>query len=132
MKKPTQVLRFCGVEDGMLPDLIPTWLESSVCRHFYHRNRLQLTAHTFLPSSRRSQTCRLNTNRFLRGSEASLELENEPGLVSKVVLVVVARRDVVNETRQKIIGFYGPDSQVPGDLDIDASTKHQIKGPIAG
>jgi hypothetical protein len=73
-----------------------------------------------------------NTNRFLRGLEASLELENEPGLVSKVVLVVVARGDVVNETRQKIIGFYGPDSQVPGDLDIDASTKHQIKGPIAG
>jgi hypothetical protein len=64
--------------------------------------------------------------------EASLELENEPGLVSKVVLVVVARGDVVNEMRQKIIGFYGPDSQVPGDLDIDASTKHQIKGPIAG
>ena len=125
------MLRFCGVEDGMLPDLIPTWLESSV-PPFYHRNRLQLTAHTFLPSSRRSQTCRLNTNRFLRGSEASLELENEPGLVSKVVLVVVARGDVVNETRQKIIGFDGPDSQVPGDLDIYASTKHQIKGPIAG
>ena len=62
--------------------------------------------------------------------EVGLELENEPGLVSKVVLVVVARGDVVNETRQKIIGFYGPDSQVPGDLDIDASTKHQIKGPI--
>src|SRR5215469_14997569 len=116
----------------MLPELIPTWLESSVCRHFYHRNRPQVTDHTFLPSSRCSQTCRQTPIDFLRGLEASLELENEPGLVSKVVLIVVARGDVVNETRQKIIGFYGPDSQVPGDLDIDASTKHQIKGPIAG
>jgi len=132
MKKATSVLRFCGVEDGMLPELIPTWLESSVCRHFYHRNRLQVTDHTSLPSSRWLSNLPANTNRFLRGLEASLELENEPGLVSKVVLVVVARGDVVNETRQKIIGFYGPDSQVPGDLDIDASTKHQIKGPIAG
>ena len=125
------MLRFCGVEDGMLPDLIPTWLESSV-PPFYHRNRLQVTDHTSLPSSRWLSNLPANTNRFLRGLEASLELENEPGLVSKVVLVVVARGDVVNETRQKIIGFYGPDSQVPGDLDIDASTKHQIKGPIAG
>jgi hypothetical protein len=114
------VLRFCGVEDGMLPELIPTLLEST-------DNRSHLPAIISVLSNLPA-----NTNRFLRGLEASLELENEPGLVSKVVLVVVARGDVVNETRQKIIGFYGPDSQVPGDLDIDASTKHQIKGPIAG
>ena len=49
------------------------------------------------------------TNRFLRVLEVGLELENEPGLVSKVVLIVVIRRDVVNEARQKVIGFYGPD-----------------------
>jgi hypothetical protein len=97
----------------------------------HHRNRLQVTDHTFLPIPVLSNLP-ANTNRFLRGLEASLELENEPGLVPKVVLIVVARGDVVYETRQKLIGFYGPDSQVPGDLDIYASTKHQIKGPIAG
>ena len=42
------------------------------------------------------------TNRFLRVLEVGLELENEPGLVSKVVLIVVIRRDVVNEARQKV------------------------------
>ena len=116
----------------MLPDLIPTLLESSVCRHFHHRKRLPVTASHLPAIIPVLSNLPANTNRFLRGVEGGLELENEPGLVSKIVLIVVARGDVVNETRQKIIGFYGPDSQVPGDLEIDASTKHQIKGPIAG
>src|SRR5437016_13924878 len=67
----------------------------------------------------------------LASDALALELENKPGLVSKVVLIVVARGDVVNEACQKVIGFYGPDSQVRGDLEIDASTNHHIKGPIA-
>ena len=71
-----------------------------------------------------------NTNRFLRGLEASLELENEPGLVSKVALIVVAGGDVVNEAGKKIVGFYRPDSKVRGHLEVDSSTSHQIEGPI--
>src|SRR5438034_8830934 len=59
----------------------------------------------------------------LASDALALELENKPGLVSKVILIVVARGDVVNEACQKVIGFYGPDSQVRGDLEIDASTK---------
>ena len=59
-----------------------------------------------------------------------LELENEPGLISKIVLIVVPCGDVVNEAGQKIIGFYGPDSKVRGHLEIDSSTSHQIKSPI--
>jgi hypothetical protein len=45
-------------------------------------------------------------------SVVGLELENEAGLVSKVVLIVVPCGDVVNEARQNIVGFYGPDSKV--------------------
>src|SRR2546429_1415220 len=55
----------------------------------------------------------------LASDALALELENKPGLVSKVVLIVVARGDVVNEACQKVIGFYGPDSQVRGDLEIE-------------
>jgi hypothetical protein len=46
------------------------------------------------------------------GEAAGLELENEPRLISEIILVVVARGDVVNEARQKIVGFYRPNSQV--------------------
>jgi len=42
----------------------------------------------------------------LASDALALELENKPGLVSKVVLIVVARGDVVNEACQKVIGFY--------------------------
>ena len=115
----------------MLPELIPTWLESSV-PPFYHRNRLQVTDHTSLPSSRWLSNLPANTNRFLRGLEASLELENEPGLVSEVVLIVVTCGDVVNEARQNIIGFDGPNSQVRGDLEINPSTNRHAECPIAG
>ena len=46
----------------------------------------------------------------LTRASAELKLENEPGLVSKAALVVVARGDVINEARQKIVGFYGANS----------------------
>ena len=65
-----------------------------------------------------------------RSVKVGLELENESGLVSKVVLIVVPCSDVVNKTRQNIVGFYGPDSKVRGHFEIDSSTNHQIKGPI--
>ena len=61
-----------------------------------------------------------------------LELENEAGLVSEIILIVVACGDVVNEARQNIIGFYGPDSQMGGDLEINSSTNRHAKCPIAG
>jgi hypothetical protein len=38
-----------------------------VRRHFHHRNRLQVTDHTFLPSSRRSQTCQQTPIDFFVG-----------------------------------------------------------------
>ena len=72
------------------------------------------------------------SHHVLTGDEVGLELENQPGLVSKVILIVVAGGDVVNEACKKIIGFYGTDRQVLGDLEIDASASHHIKGPIAG
>ena len=62
--------------------------------------------------------------------EVGLELEDEPGLISKVVLIVVPCGDVVNEAGKKIVGFYRPDSKVRGHLEVDSSTSHQIEGPI--
>jgi hypothetical protein len=62
----------------------------------------------------------------------SLELENEPRLVAEIVLIVVPGGKVVNETRQKIIGFDRPDRQVRSDFNIDATPKHHILGSIAG
>jgi len=61
----------------------------------------------------------------------SLELENEPRLVAEIVLIVVPAGEVVNETRQKIIGFNRPDRQVRSDFNIEATPKHHIQGPIA-
>ena len=61
----------------------------------------------------------------------SLELENEPRLVAEIVLIVVPGGEVVNEARQKIIGFDRPDGQVRSDFNIDATPKHHIQGPIA-
>jgi hypothetical protein len=67
-----------------------------------------------------------------RASDApSLELENEPRLVAEIVLIVVPAGEVVNEARQKIIGFDRPDRQVRSDFNIDATPKHHIQGPIA-
>src|SRR3974390_2192466 len=60
------------------------------------------------------------------------ELENESGLISKAVLVAVARGEIVNKSCQKIISFDGPDCQVRGNLEVDAPTNHHIKAPIAG
>lgn len=62
---------------------------------------------------------------------SSLELENEPRLVAEIVLIVVPGGDVVDETRQKIIGFDRSDRQVRSDFNIDATPKHHIQGPIA-
>lgn len=45
-----------------------------------------------------------------RSGLCPLELENEPGLVSEITLIVVAGGEVINEARQKIIGFDRPDS----------------------
>ena len=66
-----------------------------------------------------------------RPNTPSLELENEPCLVAEIVLIVVPGGEVVNETRQKIIGFDRPNRQVRCDFNIDATPKHHIQGPIA-
>jgi hypothetical protein len=61
----------------------------------------------------------------------SLELENEPGLVAEIVLIVVPGGEIVNETRQIIVDFDRPNRQVRSDFNIDATPKHHIQGPIA-
>lgn len=78
---------------------------------------------------------RQNTVRFVQfmasPNAPSLELENESRLVAEIVLIVVPGREIVNETRQIIIGFDRPDRQVRSDFNIEASPKHHIQGPIA-
>jgi len=65
------------------------------------------------------------------GASTASELENEPRLVAEIVLIVVPGGEVVNEARQKIIGFDRPDRQVRSDFNIEATPKHHIQGPIA-
>ncbi len=56
-----------------------------------------------------------------RPNVPSSELENEPGLEAEIVLVVVPCGEVVNETRQKIIGFDRPDRQVRSDFNVETT-----------
>jgi len=89
---------------------------------FKRRHRLLVIVRLHLPF-------RLLSN--ARPNAPSLELENEPCLVAEIVLIVIPGGEVVNETRQKIIGFDRPDRQVRSDFNIDATPKHYIQGPIA-
>jgi hypothetical protein len=82
-------------------------------------------------SGYRRRSARPQSPPLPRRSAPSLELENEPRLVAEIVLIVVPGGEVVNETRQKIIGFDRSDRQVRSDFNIDATPKHHIQGPIA-
>lgn len=58
---------------------------------------------------------------------AQLELKKKPRLIAKIILIIVAGGEVVNEASQKVIHLDWPDSQVGTKFPIDASTNHHVQ-----
>ena len=60
-----------------------------------------------------------------------LEPENDSAVVAEVALVLVAMSKAVAEPREHEIKLRGPDGEVLGHRNVDASTDDEIEGIIA-